>query len=61
MVFSSIVNAWLFGEFAILMDQLGSEDAQFQEKIDAATGSMLILKLDDDLKKEVRTYYVKTR
>ena len=61
MVFSSIYNAFLFGEFAVLMMQMGSSDEEFQKLIDSANGSMISLDLSEELQNDIRYHFITNR
>ena len=55
----AIVNAYIFGELAVLLTQIGRKEARYQHVFDAANTAMSNINLDEKLKEEIRTYFKK--
>jgi hypothetical protein len=56
----AIINASIFGNIAVILQQLNVKAAKLQEKIECANSTMKSLKIDDDLKKAINKYLVYT-
>jgi hypothetical protein len=54
MLFSTIINALIFGEMAVLVEAISRKENEFQEKIDTSNTAMKNLNHPDDLQDEVR-------
>jgi len=61
MLFSTIINALIFGEMAVLVEAISRKENEFQEKIDTSNTAMKNLNLPDDLQDEVRESLIFTQ
>ena len=57
----AIVNAYIFGELAVLLTQIDRKQARYQHVFDAANTAMSNINLDEKLKEEIRTYFKKVQ
>ena len=53
----AIVNAYIFGELAVLIAQIDRKVGRFQHVFDAANTSMTNIGLPKILQEEIRTYF----
>lgn len=52
----AIVNAIIFGNFAVMLQSLNRKSSKFQEKLESATDVMKNLSLKDDINTDIRYY-----
>ena len=57
----AIVNAYIFGELAVLIAQMGRKLNRYQHVYDTANTAMTNIKLPETLKSEIRTYFKKVQ
>lgn len=57
---SAIINANIFGNIAVLLQQMNRKATKFQEKMENASSTMKNLKLPDNLQKEIQSYLTYT-
>ena len=55
----AIVNAYIFGELAVLIAQFDRKAGRYQHVFDTANTAMTNIGLPDDLKEDIRTYFKK--
>ena len=55
----AIVNAYIFGELAVLIAQFDRKAGRYQHVFDTANTAMSNIGLPDDLKEDIRTYFKK--
>ena len=58
---SAIINANIFGNIAVIVQDLNKKSARFIEKVDTANTSMKNMKLPPELQKNVRNYILYTQ
>lgn len=57
---AAIINASIFGNLAVLLQQMNRKSAKLQEKVETASSTMKGLKLPDELQKEIHRYLLYT-
>ena len=57
----AIVNAYIFGELAVLITQIGRKESRYQHVFDTANTAMSNIRLPENLKEEIRTYFKKVQ
>ncbi|CAI2372401.1 unnamed protein product [Moneuplotes crassus] len=60
LLISSIINASIFGNIAVLLQQLNLKAAHLQEKVENANSTMKSLRIPEDIQKEVMKYILNT-
>ena len=55
------MNAYIFGELAVLIAQMGRKLNRYQHVYDTANTAMTNIKLPETLKSEIRTYFKKVQ
>lgn len=60
MLISAMVNANIFGIFAVLQEQLNKKSVDFQEEFDNANTAMSNLQIPVDTQEKIRKYLLKT-
>ena len=60
MLISAMVNANIFGIFAVLQEQLNKKSVNFQEEFDNANTAMSNLQIPVDTQEKIRKYLLKT-
>ena len=55
-----LVNAYVFGQMSVLVQEAGAKSSSLQKEIDLANTSMNNLKLKQDTKKKIRAFYIST-
>ena len=58
MTLSAILNAYLFGEMAMLVQQMSKKDTEYQENLDNANTAMHSLEIPDTIQDDIRGYLV---
>lgn len=58
---AAIINANIFGNIAVLLQQIYRKTAQFQEKVENATSTMKNLKVPENLSKRIQEYLTSTQ
>lgn len=58
---AAIINANIFGNIAVLLQQLNRKAAIFQTKLENANAAMKSLAIEDDLQKEIQMYLMSTQ
>lgn len=58
MALSAILNAYLFGEMAMLVQQMGKKDIDYQENLDNANTAMYSLDIPENIQDDIREYLV---
>ena len=53
---SAIVNAYIFGEMAVLVQEMDKKDIDFQESLDNANTAMHSLEIPDKIQDDIREY-----
>lgn len=53
---SAIVNAYIFGEMAVLVQEMDKKDIDFQESLDNANTAMHSLEIPDRIQDSIREY-----
>ena len=53
----AIFNSYIFGELAVLLATADSKEGQFQSVLDTANTAMDNMKLEKDLRKNIREYF----
>ena len=61
LLFSSLLNANIFGEMAVLITALEQKTKNYQEKLDLANTAMKNIFIPPDLQDDVREYLQKTQ
>jgi CRP-like cAMP-binding protein len=62
MIFAAaIINANIFGNIAVLLQQMYRKSSNFQEKLENATTTMKILKISEPLQKTIQHYLTSTQ
>ena len=61
LLFSSLLNALIFGDIASLIQTIGKQSALWQEKLDQANEIMKQFKLEDDSQEQIREFLIKTQ
>lgn len=56
----AIINASIFGNIAVILQQMNIKAAKLQEKVENANSTMKSLKIPDDLQKEIHSYLLYT-
>ena len=56
MITSAIVNAAIFGEMAVLVQEMDKKDIDFQESLDNANTAMHSLEIPDNIQDDIREY-----
>ena len=56
MIASAIVNAAIFGEMAVLVQEMDKKDIDFQESLDNANTAMHSLEIPDNIQDDIREY-----
>ena len=57
----AIINANIFGNIAVLLQQLNRKTANFQAKIENANSAMKSLEINEGLQKEIQLYLMSTQ
>ena len=57
----AIVNAYIFGELAVLITQFGRKESRYQHVFDTANTAMSNIGLAEILKEDIRTYFKKVQ
>lgn len=57
----AIINANIFGNIAVLLQQLNRKAASFQAKLENATSAMKSLAIKEELQKEIQLYLMATQ
>ena len=60
MLISAMVNANIFGIFAVLLEQLNKRETEFQEEFDNANTAMSNMHLPFPIQEKIRKYLLKT-
>ncbi|CAI2372437.1 unnamed protein product [Moneuplotes crassus] len=60
LLLSSIINASIFGNLAVLLQQMNLKAAQLQEKVENANSTMKSLRIPEDIQDEVNMYIMNT-
>ena len=55
-----LVNAYVFGQMSVLVNEAQQKSSALQKEIDLANTSMNNLKLKPDTKTEIRMFYIST-
>ena len=55
-----LVNAYVFGQMSVLVNEAQQKSSELQKEIDLANTSMNNLKLKKDTKSEIRMFYIST-
>ena len=55
-----LVNAYVFGQMSVLVNEAQQKSSALQKEIDLANTSMNNLKLKSDTKTEIRMFYIST-
>lgn len=58
MTLSAIANAYIFGEMAMLVQQMDQKDMDYQERLDNANTAMSNLQIPDHVQDNIREYLV---
>ncbi|CAI2361263.1 unnamed protein product [Moneuplotes crassus] len=58
---AAIINANIFGNIAVLLQQIYRKSAQFQEKVENATSTMKNLNVPENLSKRIQEYLTETQ
>ena len=61
LIFAAIINANIFGNIAVLLQQINRKGMEFQEKLENANSSMKSLLIPDDFQKTIRMYLTSTQ
>jgi hypothetical protein len=56
MVISAMANAYIFGEMAVLVQEMDKKDIEFQESLDNANTAMHSLEIPDKIQDDIREY-----
>jgi len=56
-----LVNAYVFGQMSVLVQEAQKKSAKLQNQIDVANTSMNNLELKSDTKKDIRMYLISTQ
>ena len=56
MIFSAIANAYIFGEMAMLVQEMDKKDIDFQESLDNANTAMHSLEIPEKIQDDIREY-----
>ena len=56
MIISAMVNAFIFGEMAVLVQEMDKKDIEFQESLDNANTAMHSLEIPDRIQDDIREY-----
>lgn len=56
MVVSAMANAYIFGEMAVLVQEMDKKDIDFQESLDNANTAMHSLDIPDKIQDDIREY-----
>lgn len=57
----AIINANIFGNIAVLLQQINRKAANFQEKLDYANSAMKSLGIEEELQKSIQLYLMSTQ
>ncbi|CAI2376015.1 unnamed protein product [Moneuplotes crassus] len=57
----AIINANIFGNIAVLLQQINRKAANFQEKLDNATSAMKSLGIEEELQKKIQLHLMSTQ
>ena len=58
MIASAIANAYIFGEMAVLVQEMDRKDIEFQESLDNANTAMHHLNISDQIQDDIREYLI---
>jgi hypothetical protein len=56
MIISAIANAYIFGEMAVLVQEMDKKDIEFQESLDNANTAMHSLEIPPKIQDDIREY-----
>jgi len=56
MIISAMMNAFIFGEMAVLVQEMDKKDIEFQESLDNANTAMHSLEIPDRIQDDIREY-----
>lgn len=56
MIASAIANAFIFGEMAVLVQEMDKKDIEFQESLDNANTAMHSLDIPEKIQDDIREY-----
>ena len=56
MIISAIANAYIFGEMAVLVQEMDKKDIEFQESLDNANTAMHSLEIPEKIQDDIREY-----
>lgn len=56
MIISAIANAYIFGEMAVLVQEMDRKDIEFQESLDNANTAMHSLEIPEKIQDDIREY-----
>ena len=56
MIISAMMNAFIFGEMAVLVQEMDRKDLEFQESLDIANTAMHSLAIPDRIQDDIREY-----
>ena len=56
MIISAMANAWIFGEMAMLVQEMDKKDIEFQESLDNANTAMHSLEIPEKIQDDIREY-----
>lgn len=56
MILSAIVNAAIFGQMAVLVQEMDKKDIDFQESLDNANTAMHSLEIPSNIQDDIREY-----